>query len=155
MTLRISAGNLHVNKLTRKQTLFMYSQGSRCFPPYHTNPSNSGGILPFYEIFSRNWLHIKHSSCIFPLTHKYRYRYRYRCNTSVYREVSEWSENCKWYRSLPLGVVVSLFVSQSSEFCRHNLCCFSTTVYCCCLSTLWLSPGNFWILPRTWHVNIM
>jgi hypothetical protein len=26
------------------------------------------------------------------------------------------------------------FVSQSSEFCRHNpLCCFSTNVYCCCL----------------------
>jgi len=23
-------------------------------------------------------------------------------------------------------------VSQSSEFCRHNLlCCFSTSVYCC------------------------
>jgi hypothetical protein len=39
-----------------------------------------------------------------------------------------WSENCKWYSSVPLGAVVSLFVSQSSEFCRHNhLCCFSTT----------------------------
>jgi len=26
------------------------------------------------------------------------------------------------------------FVSQSSEFCRHNpLCCFSTCVHCCCL----------------------
>jgi hypothetical protein len=25
------------------------------------------------------------------------------------------------------------FVSQSSEFCRHNtLCCFSKSVYCCC-----------------------
>jgi len=25
------------------------------------------------------------------------------------------------------------FVSQSSEFCRHNpLCCFSTSVCCCC-----------------------
>jgi hypothetical protein len=25
------------------------------------------------------------------------------------------------------------FVSQYSEFCRHNpLCCFSTSVYCCC-----------------------
>jgi len=24
------------------------------------------------------------------------------------------------------------FVSQSSEFCRHNpLCCFSTSAYCC------------------------
>jgi hypothetical protein len=43
-----------------------------------------------------------------------------------------WSENCKWYISLPLGAVVSLFVSQSSEFCRHNpFCCFLTSVYCC------------------------
>jgi hypothetical protein len=26
------------------------------------------------------------------------------------------------------------FVSQSCEFCCHNhLCCFSTSVYCCCL----------------------
>jgi len=24
-------------------------------------------------------------------------------------------------------------VSRSSKFCRHNaLCCFSTSVYCCC-----------------------
>jgi hypothetical protein len=32
------------------------------------------------------------------------------------------------------------FVSQSSEFCRHNpLCCFSTSV-CCCLFRYRLSP---------------
>jgi hypothetical protein len=33
-------------------------------------------------------------------------------NTRVYPEVSGlavWSENCKWYSSLPLGAVVSLF----------------------------------------------
>jgi hypothetical protein len=32
--------------------------------------------------------------------------------TRMYPEVSglaAWSENCKWYSSLPLGVVVSLF----------------------------------------------
>jgi len=32
--------------------------------------------------------------------------------TRVYPEVSgqaAWSENCKWYSSLPLGAVVSLF----------------------------------------------
>jgi hypothetical protein len=32
--------------------------------------------------------------------------------TRVYPKVSgfaAWSENCKWYRSMPLGVVVSLF----------------------------------------------
>jgi hypothetical protein len=52
--------------------------------------------------------------------------------TRVYPKVSGlaayWSENCKWYSSLPLGPVVSLFC----EFCLHNtLCCFSTSVYCC------------------------
>jgi len=37
------------------------------------------------------------------------------------------------------------FVSQSSEFCRHNpLCCFSTNVYCCyCLFRNRLSPETF------------
>jgi hypothetical protein len=36
------------------------------------------------------------------------------------------------------------FVSQSSEFCRHNpLFCFSTSVYCCCLFRYWLSPETF------------
>jgi hypothetical protein len=33
-------------------------------------------------------------------------------DTRVYPKVSglaTWSENCKWYRSLPLGIVVSLF----------------------------------------------
>jgi hypothetical protein len=37
------------------------------------------------------------------------------------------------------------FVSQSSEFCRHNpLSCFSTSVYyCCCLFRYRLSPETF------------
>jgi hypothetical protein len=40
------------------------------------------------------------------------------------------------------------FVSQSSEFCRHNpLCYFSTSVYCCFIS-LPTQSGNFWIHPR-------
>jgi len=50
--------------------------------------------------------------------------------TSVYSEVSglaAWSENCKWYSSLPLGAVVSLFYEPASWV----LCCFSTSV--CCL----------------------
>jgi len=35
------------------------------------------------------------------------------------------------------------FVSQSSEFCRHNpLCCFSMSV-CCCLFRYRLSPETF------------
>jgi len=36
------------------------------------------------------------------------------------------------------------FASQSNEFCLHNpLCCFSTSVYCCCLLRYRLSPETF------------
>jgi len=44
----------------------------------------------------------------------------------VYPKVSRlaaWSKSCKWYSSLPLYAVVSLFMSQSSELC------FSTIVF--------------------------
>jgi hypothetical protein len=55
--------------------------------------------------------------------------------TRVYPKVSGLAaccENGNLYSFLPLGAVVSLFVSQSSEFCRHNtLCCVSMNVYCC------------------------
>jgi hypothetical protein len=54
--------------------------------------------------------------------------------TRLYPKVSglaAWSENCKWYVQLSVGAVDRYFVSQSSEFCRHNpLCCFSTSVHC-------------------------
>jgi len=54
----------------------------------------------------------------------------------VYPKVSglaAWSENCKWYSSLLLGITSCVTIlSQPSEVCRHNtLCCFLTTVYCC------------------------
>jgi hypothetical protein len=67
---------------------------------------------------------------------------------SVYPKVSgltAWRENCKWYSSLRLVQVYRYFVSQSSEFCRHNpLCCFSTSVYCCKrLFRYRLSPETF------------
>jgi hypothetical protein len=56
--------------------------------------------------------------------------------TRVYPKVSgltSWSENWKWYSSVPIGAIVSLFVSQSCEFYRHNpLYCFLTSVHCCC-----------------------
>jgi hypothetical protein len=58
--------------------------------------------------------------------------------TGVYPKVSglaAWSENCKWYSSLPLGAVCRYLMSQSSEFCRHNpLCCFWTSVFLYLLS---------------------
>jgi hypothetical protein len=43
-----------------------------------------------------------------------------------------------------LVLLYRYFVSQSSEFCRHNpLCCFSTSVYCCCSFRYRLSPETF------------
>jgi len=56
-----------------------------------------------------------------------------------------------WLENLPLDAVVSYFVSQSSEFYRHNpLCCFLTSVYCCKhIFSYGLKSGNFWI-----HVNM-
>jgi hypothetical protein len=60
------------------------------------------------------------------MTHSLRY-------TKVYPKVSglaAWSENCKWYSSLPLVQLYRYFASQSSELCRNNpLCCFSTSQY--------------------------
>jgi hypothetical protein len=50
-------------------------------------------------------------------------------HTRAYPKVSglsAWTEDCKWYSSLPLGAVVSLYCDN--EFCRHNpLCCFLTS----------------------------
>jgi hypothetical protein len=64
-------------------------------------------------------------------------------HTRVYPKVSGlavWSENRKCYSSLPLGAVASLFC----EFCRRDpLCCFSTSVCCCCLFLYRLSPETF------------
>jgi hypothetical protein len=50
---------------------------------------------------------------------------------------------------------------QSSEFCRHKpLCCFSTSVYCCCLFRYRLSPENFrytliFGLSNCWTLSIV
>jgi hypothetical protein len=80
--------------------------------------------------------------------------------TWVYPKVSglaAWSENCKWYSSLPLGTVVSLFVSQFSEFCRHNPSyCFSMSVYrCCCFFRYPLNPETFGYVLVFIHLFIL
>jgi hypothetical protein len=64
--------------------------------------------------------------------------------TRVYPKVSRvatWGKNCKWYSSLQLGAVVSLFCES---VCHHNtLCCFSS-VYCCKRIFLYgLNPESF------------
>jgi hypothetical protein len=40
---------------------------------------------------------------------------------------------------------IAYFVSQSSEFCSHSpLCCFPTSIYCCCCLFLYIfSPETF------------
>jgi hypothetical protein len=112
---------------------------------YMTRPSHTPWFDPLliiveaYKLWSSSlWsLHapwsslvIWNSSCFCKTLRQWPVRY-----TRVDPKVSglaAWSENYKWYSSLPLSAVLSLFCSQSSEFCCHNpLCCFSTSVYCC------------------------
>jgi hypothetical protein len=70
-----------------------------------------------------------------------------RVHMSVYPKVSglaAWSENCKCTVLCHYVQLYRYFVSQPSEFCHHNLCCFSTSVYCCkCTFRYRLSPENF------------
>jgi hypothetical protein len=45
--------------------------------------------------------------------------------------LAAWSENADGTALCHYVQLYRYFVSQSSEFCRHNpLCCFSTSVYC-------------------------
>jgi hypothetical protein len=45
------------------------------------------------------------------------------------------------------------FMSQSSEFCRHDpLCCFSTSVYCCCYCCCWF---HYRLSPETFGYNLV
>jgi hypothetical protein len=55
----------------------------------------------------------------------------YRICTRVYPKVSglaAWNENCKWYNSLPLGAVVSLFYELLS-FAAIIMCVASQRVF--------------------------
>jgi len=53
------------------------------------------------------------------------------------QKFTDWPPGARTANGIALCDYVQLychFVSQSSEFCRHNpLCCFSTSVYLCCL----------------------
>jgi hypothetical protein len=52
--------------------------------------------------------------------------------TRVYPKVSglaAWSENCKWYSSLPLGAVVSLLCVSLVSFANTTLCVASQRVF--------------------------
>jgi hypothetical protein len=58
--------------------------------------------------------------------------------------LTAWSENCKWYSSLPLGAVVSLFCLVS--FVAIILCVASqwVVIFVVLLFLYRLSPGNIW-----------
>jgi hypothetical protein len=63
---------------------------------------------------------------------------KYQSIRGCIRKFPDWPPGARTANSTALCHYVQLyryFVSQSSEFCRHNpLCCFSTIVYfCCCL----------------------
>jgi hypothetical protein len=67
--------------------------------------------------------------------------------TSVYPKFPDWPPGARAANGTALCHYTQLyryFVSLSSEFCRHKpLCCFSKSVYCCCLFRLSLSPETF------------
>jgi hypothetical protein len=64
------------------------------------------------------------------------------CNIAIHiggciQKFLDWPPGARTANGTALCHEVQLYcysVSQSSEFCHHNLlCCFSTSVYCCCL----------------------
>jgi hypothetical protein len=65
--------------------------------------------------------------------------------------LAAWSENCKWYSSLPLGAVVSLFWESSVvSFAAIALCVASQRVFVVHVAVYFVmtQSGNFWIHPR-------
>jgi hypothetical protein len=62
---------------------------------------------------SRGWNKKSSASCFFYSHHCFPLAYNLVCVRRMYPKVSglaAWRENCKWYRSLPIGAVVSLGV---------------------------------------------
>jgi hypothetical protein len=59
---------------------------------------STGTTLPFYLLWFLVWCEVLHVS-------------------PKVSGLAVWNENFKWYSSLPLGAVVSLFCQS---FCRHN-----------------------------------
>jgi hypothetical protein len=69
-------------------------------------------------------------------------------NQSMLQKFPDWPPGARTANGTALCHYMQLyryFVSQHSEFCRHNpLCCFSTNVYCCKRTFLYrFSPETF------------
>jgi hypothetical protein len=79
---------------------------------------------------------------------------------TVYPKVSglaAWSENCKWYSSLPLGAVVSLFCECLIRFAAITLCVAFRRVFIVVVVVVYLvmtQSGNFWIYPRIVSIGL-
>jgi len=58
------------------------------------------------------------------------------------------SKNCKWYSSLPLGALVSLFYVILVSFASITLYITSQRVFTVVVISLSTQSGNFWIHPR-------
>jgi hypothetical protein len=75
--------------------------------------------------------------------------------TTVYPKVSglaTWSEICKWYSSVLLGGVISLFLWLSlMSFAAITLCVASQRVFIV-VYLVTTQSGNFWIYPRTTRI---
>jgi hypothetical protein len=69
--------------------------------------------------------------------------------TTVYPKVSglaAWSENCKWYSSLPLDAVVSLLCESAITLCVASQRVFIVVVIV--VYFIITQSGNFWIHLR-------
>jgi hypothetical protein len=89
-------------------------------------------VEPIFQLLTFNFLRLVLFSLNFPhppslnfISHSY----------VLYESVSKSFRTGRLERELQmvqLSAMYRYFVSQSSEFCRHNpLCCFSTSGYCC------------------------
>jgi hypothetical protein len=112
--------------------LTLWLQNDKSFQQNRQVPNVIGGVYVYVYIY-------------FVFVYKHIYVQTY-IHIRVYPECTglvSWSENWKWYISLPLVQLYRYIVSQSSEFCCHDpLCCFSVSVLLLFIS-LWLSPETF------------
>jgi hypothetical protein len=64
------------------------------------------------------------------------------------------SEKCKWYSSLPLCAVVSLFVSQYSEFCATTLSVASQCVFIIVILVYFIIDSGRKLLDTPSHMEV-
>jgi hypothetical protein len=128
-------------------TLHLFFGLPRSLCPSHLFSRTCYGILLVFILYtccSQFFWQCSISHRIFRIF--YTFSARHEC-TRVYQKVSglvAWSENCKWYNSLPLGAVISLFF-----FFWVSLVSFEAIILCTAAQrVLSTQSGNFWTHPR-------